>query len=109
VVSAETGRGYLCMADNATAAQQLRWYHNAGAVASLEPAIAGEVAEHREIAFGVACIVPLSVRLGLKLVDAVFGMRKNCQGNRLAMSDQRLDPACGRLAGRFKIVLTQDP
>lgn len=45
--------------------------HNAGAIPSLEPA----VAEHGEIAVGVArvvqLVVPLAVLLGLKFVNAV--------------------------------------
>src|ERR1700674_285485 len=87
----------------------LRRYHNARAVTSFEPAVASEVAEHGEIAIGVARIVPLAVRLGLKLVDAVFGVRENCQGNRPALSTQGLDTAGGWSAGRLKIVFTQDP
>src|SRR5260370_37066741 len=90
-------------------AREVRRRDNAGAVRSLEPAVAGEVAEHREIAIGVACIVPLAVRVGLEFVDAVFSMGKNCQGNRPALSTQRLDPAGGRSAGAFQIRFPQDP
>src|SRR5260370_2995310 len=80
--------------------QEFRRRNNAGAVRSLEPAVAGEVAEHREIAIGVACIVPLAVRVGLEFVDAVFSMGMNCQGNRPALSAPRLDPAGARLPRR---------
>ncbi len=98
------------MVDDATpVAQQLRRYQNASAVTPFEPADASEDAEHGEIAIGIARIVPLAVRLGLKLVDAVFGMGENCQGNRPALSAQSFDTACGRGAGRLKIVFTQDP
>src|SRR5580693_5101732 len=90
-------------------AQGLGRGHDACAVASLEPAVASVVAEHREIAVGVAGIVPLAIRLGHEFVNAVFGMGKDCQGNRMALRGQRFESTGGRGAGRFKIVLPQYP
>src|SRR5450755_2558152 len=83
--------------------------HNTGAVRSLEPAVTGEVSHHREIAISVACIDALAVPVGLELVDAVFCVRENYEGNRSALSSQFLEAAGGRGAGRFKILFAQDP
>src|SRR5580704_15495387 len=83
--------------------------YDAGAIRSVEPAVASEVAHHRKISVGVTRIVALTVRLSLELIDAVFGMGENCQGDRQTLSDQFLEPVGCRGAWRFKIVFTQYP
>jgi hypothetical protein len=78
--------------------------YDAGAIWPVEPAVASEVAHHRKISVGVTRIVALTIRLSLELIDAVFGMGKNCQGDRQTLRDQFLEPMGCRGAWRFKIV-----
>src|SRR5665213_1477221 len=83
--------------------------HNAGAVRSFEPSVAGKVPHQCEIAISIARILSLAVRCCLELVDSVFCVRENCEGNRSSLSGERLEAAGGWGAGCFKIVFAQDP
>ena len=83
--------------------------YGAAAVVVPQPSIADEIAHHREIAVRIARGHAGAISLGFVFVDAVVGVRKHRQGDRLTLRDQFAQASCRFRAGGFGVVLAEYP